>query len=881
MYMAQYRRFPAYNSAVFNFVVDLNNADNFSGIRWYELRQTTDGAPWTIYQEGTYSQPDGHSAFCGNMCMDANGNIGMAYTTVSTTQFPSLRFTGRYASDPAGTMTLTEEVIANGTQSDPSSRYGDYAQMTIDPNDDVTFWSIGEYFNGGRKNQVGVFQIAPPALTSEFSATPATVCTGGNVTFTDLSLANPTTWNWSFPGGTPSSFSGQTPPPITYASAGIFDVTLTVSDGIDTDSQTKTGYITVKNLIADFSGSPSTVVVGNSVTFTDNSSCDPIEWNWLFTGGNPSTYYGQNPPPIVYNTTGTYDVSLTVSKPGGSETQTKTGYITVSPPLFNMSNGTITTCTGDFYDSGGSSASYVDNENFTLTFYPATPGAFVRVNFSSFNTELNYDYLKIYDGTDVSAALIGNYHGTASPGLISASNASGALTFKFTSDGSVVRDGWAATISCYSVTDPPVADFTASSTTTPVNSTITFTDQTSNLPTSWLWSFSPDHVIYVGGTNAGSQNPQVQFTANGQYTVTLTATNAYGSDTDIKSGFINVVSFEYCIPTYTTGTGYGDYITLVQLGSINNATGASANPYYTYFSNLSTDLNPGSVNTITLSPGTYGSGNYISVWIDYNQNGLFETSEKLGNVLIAPTPATGSIEFTVPENATPGATRMRVREVWNTADFDACSTNGYGETEDYNIYILSTDKILNLSVYFEGLYAGSGTMNQARNDSGPQFGADIADQITVELHNNLNYSIIEHSTPGVNLGTNGSASIAIPSVFNGDYYLTVKHRNSIETTSATPVSFAGPVIDYAFNSPSAAYGSNLLPMIDGQYVIYSGDVNQDGVIDTGDISPIDNDQLNYATGYIVSDVNGDGIIDTGDVTIVDNNQFGFVGSVLP
>jgi hypothetical protein len=63
MYMAQYRRFPTYNSAVFNFVVDLNGADNYSGIRWYELRQSNDGAPWTIHQEGTYAQPGGHSAF--------------------------------------------------------------------------------------------------------------------------------------------------------------------------------------------------------------------------------------------------------------------------------------------------------------------------------------------------------------------------------------------------------------------------------------------------------------------------------------------------------------------------------------------------------------------------------------------------------------------------------------------------------------------------------------------------------------------------------------------------------------------------------------------------------------------------------------------------
>ena len=145
---------------ILNFVVDLNGNDNLAGIRWYELRQSGDGQPWAIFQEGTYVQPDGLSAFCGGMAMDAQGNIGLAYTVVSTSTFPSIRYTGRLASDPLGTMTLTEQVAVNGTQSDPSTRYGDYAQMTIDPNDDMTFWHTAEYFTGGsRKNHVVAFKL--------------------------------------------------------------------------------------------------------------------------------------------------------------------------------------------------------------------------------------------------------------------------------------------------------------------------------------------------------------------------------------------------------------------------------------------------------------------------------------------------------------------------------------------------------------------------------------------------------------------------------------------------------------------------------------------------------------------------------------------------
>lgn len=163
MYMAQYRRFATHNSVVLNFVVDLDGGDDHAGIRWYELRQANDGADWTIYQEGTYAQPDGHSAFAGAIAIDVDGNIGLGYTVASSSQAPCLRYTGRYASDPINTMTLDEGVFINSNTSDPATRYGDYSQMTIDPVDDKTFWYVGEYFSGGsgRNNWIGAFKLAP------------------------------------------------------------------------------------------------------------------------------------------------------------------------------------------------------------------------------------------------------------------------------------------------------------------------------------------------------------------------------------------------------------------------------------------------------------------------------------------------------------------------------------------------------------------------------------------------------------------------------------------------------------------------------------------------------------------------------------------------
>jgi hypothetical protein len=112
-------------------------------------------------------------------------------------------------------------------------------------------------------------------------------------------------------------------------------------------------------------------------------------------------------------------------------------------------------------------------------------------------------------------------------------------------------------------------------------------------------------------------------------------------------------------------------------------------------------------------------------------------------------------------------------------------------------------------------------MREASNGATLQWGPGIADLITVELHNSSDYEVVEYTADSVELSTSGQASVSFPLALGGSYYITIKHRNSIETTTATPVSLASGLVNYNFDGPSKAYGWNLHPEPDGKYVIFT------------------------------------------------------------
>ncbi len=117
-------------------------------------------------------------------------------------------------------------------------------------------------------------------------------------------------------------------------------------------------------------------------------------------------------------------------------------------PIYPISDGgTLTVCFGEFFDSGLEAGNYMGSEDYTMTFMPPANADSIRVNFTAFETEKNYDKLYVYDGSDVNAPQIEGspFSGTTSPGTVMGAN---GLTFHFVSDGLVQKSGWVAEISC-------------------------------------------------------------------------------------------------------------------------------------------------------------------------------------------------------------------------------------------------------------------------------------------------------------------------------------------------------------------------------------------------------------------------------------------------
>ncbi|MEO8209255.1 MAG: FG-GAP-like repeat-containing protein, partial [bacterium] len=184
---------------------------------------------------------------------------------------------------------------------------------------------------------------------------------------------------------------------------------------------------------------------------------------------------------------------------------------------------------------------------------------------------------------------------------------------------------------------------------------------------------------------------------------------------------------------------------------------------------------------------------------------------------------------------------------------------------------VSPNITLNLTIFIEGFY-------NAGNNS------QVSDTIKASLRNTVSpYAITDESIDVVS--SNGSSVFKFGNASDGTYYISINHRNSIETWSATGtiLSRTNPA-SYNFSSSlQQAFGNNLKQVDHSpiRFAIYSGDVNQDGTVDLSDLTLIDNDAGAFTSGYVNTDLTGDDFVDVADLALGDNNAANFVSVVKP
>jgi hypothetical protein len=242
MFRLQFRKFSDHWSMVASGTVRVGE---IAGIRWYEFRKTGTGQ-WSVYQQSTYL-PDNNHRWMGSIAMDSSGTMALGYSISGENMYPSIRYCGRFSSDPLNEMTIAEKSIMNGggsqtnTWSGNLSRWGDYSSMSVDPSEPATFWYTQEYYSSSSeaswKTRIGSFRF-PKIFSATASATPSAIC-AGSASQLDVTAINGSgfySYSWS---SVPEGFTSDIRNPVVLPAettryvAHVNDGTNTITDTIE------------------------------------------------------------------------------------------------------------------------------------------------------------------------------------------------------------------------------------------------------------------------------------------------------------------------------------------------------------------------------------------------------------------------------------------------------------------------------------------------------------------------------------------------------------------------------------------------------------------------------------------------------------------------
>lgn len=457
-----------------------------------------------------------------------------------------------------------------------------------------------------------------------------TVSCGGLVNFTDASINTVSSWSWDFGDG--SALSTSQNPSHQYAAAGVYTVTLIVSSAYGADTLIKNAYINV------VSTSPGPITP-SCAPATSGYCCGIGITNYTFNTLNNSTgdgVEGYSDYSCMMQTTVTAGTSYPVSITTGA-TYTENVRIWIDYNNDGSFNNTDEQVYSDF--------NHLQNHTGTI----AIPASVLT------NVPLRMRVISDYNNPLATACAIPVKGQVEDYGIVISPN-----------------------------NNPPVASFTANTTLT-CTGVVNFTSTSTNA-SSQVWDFGDVSTSTLA-------NPTHTYTSSGQYTVQLIVTNANGSDTVIQTNYITVTLGNgpvpaNCSPTTTTYC-CGNGIYNVTFGGINNTTPDGVESYKDYTCSLrDTSLEGGLTTPISITTGPSYAEN-VRVYIDYNNNGNFNTANELvyaGNGLInhngiINVPSTGVVFYT----------NLRMRVISNFYNIaNACANVVSGQVEDYTVFIKHT-----------------------------------------------------------------------------------------------------------------------------------------------------------------------------------------------
>lgn len=253
-----------------------------------------------------------------------------------------------------------------------------------------------------------------------------------------------------------------------------------------------------------------------------------------------------------------------------------------------------------------------------------------------------------------------------------------------------------------------------------------------------------------------------------------------GSSTSAYSTALSFTTLASTGPVYCTisGTTPHEYINNVTIGSINNTSGN--NNGYGDYTALSTNLTAGTSTSITLTPGFTGTSyaEYWTVFIDYNQDGIFTNpSEKVatGNGKVAITRS-----FTVPSSAKNGSTRMRIIMHYGNGRTNTCGTYKNGEVEDYTVNISGGSSLVSASQTESLLSSVSVSPNPVVSSSARlNYTLAKTGNIVLKLTDANGLSMGTYKPGLQNKGANNYTINNLSSIHNGYYYVSVEQDGNI------------------------------------------------------------------------------------------------------